>query len=63
MQHAFIEFFGPERVLFRTDAPFDTRGGAHFILDTISNVVAAVVDGAARHAVFEGNARRVLGIA
>ncbi len=57
-----IEFFGAEHVLFGTDTPFDTRGGAYFIPSTISDVEGAVEGEAARQAIFEGNARSVLGI-
>jgi aminocarboxymuconate-semialdehyde decarboxylase len=57
-----VDFFGPERVLFGTDTPFDMRGGSHFIPVTISDVEEAVSDPAARHAIFESNARTVLGI-
>ncbi len=57
-----VDFFGPERVLLGTDAPFDTKGGSHFIPVTISGVEGAVPDEAARAAIFEGNARRILRI-
>jgi aminocarboxymuconate-semialdehyde decarboxylase len=57
-----LEFFGPGRVLFGTDTPFDTKGGAHFIPATISDVEAAATDASVRTDIFEGNARRVLGI-
>jgi aminocarboxymuconate-semialdehyde decarboxylase len=57
-----VDFFGPERVLFGTDTPFDTKGGSHFIPVTISDVEGAVPDEAARAAIFEGNARRILRI-
>jgi predicted TIM-barrel fold metal-dependent hydrolase len=58
-----VEVFGSEHVLFATDAPFDGRGGAHFIPTTISDVETAVQDDAARAAIFAGNAERVLGLA
>ncbi len=57
-----VHFFGPDHVLFGTDTPFDTTGGSHFIPVTIADVEGAVQDEAARAAIFEGNARRVLGI-
>jgi aminocarboxymuconate-semialdehyde decarboxylase len=57
-----LEFFGPGKVLFGTDTPFDTKGGAHFIPATISDVEAAATDASVRTDIFEGNARRVLGI-
>ncbi len=57
-----MEFFDAGHVLFGTDTPFDTRGGAYFIPATISDVESAATDEADREAIFEGNARRVLGI-
>jgi aminocarboxymuconate-semialdehyde decarboxylase len=57
-----FEFFGPEQVLFGTDAPFDTKGGAYFIPATISDIEAVTEDATVRSQIFERNARRVLGI-
>jgi aminocarboxymuconate-semialdehyde decarboxylase len=57
-----LEFFGTEQVLFGTDAPFDTKGGAHFIPATISDIEAVTADAAVRSDIFERNARRVLGV-
>jgi uncharacterized protein len=57
-----LQFFGTERVLFATDAPFDTRGGAQFIPATISDIEHAVADETARAAIFRGNAKTVLGL-
>jgi uncharacterized protein len=57
-----VDFFGAERVLFGTDTPMDTKGGSHFIPATISDVEGAVADEAVWAAIFEGNARRILGI-
>jgi predicted TIM-barrel fold metal-dependent hydrolase len=57
-----IDFFGPERVLFGTDAPFDMRGGSHFIPATISDIEGTVEDESARAALFEGNTKRLLGL-
>lgn len=57
-----VDFFGPARVLFGTDTPFDTQGGARFIPVTIADVEGAVPDEDVRAAIFAGNARRILGI-
>lgn len=57
-----VDFFGSERVLFGTDAPFDTQGGAHFIPMTIADVEGAVSDQLERDAIFAKNACKVLGI-
>jgi aminocarboxymuconate-semialdehyde decarboxylase len=56
------DFFGPDRVLFGTDTPFDAQAGAYFIPRTIADVNGATDSAADRDAIFEGNARRVLGI-
>jgi aminocarboxymuconate-semialdehyde decarboxylase len=53
-----LEEVGPERILFGTDYPFDmgtTRG--------VEEIEAAIADPAARAAILEGNARRLLGAA
>jgi aminocarboxymuconate-semialdehyde decarboxylase len=57
-----VDFFGADRVLFGTDAPFDTAGGSRFIPRTIEDVEQAVPDDRVRAAIFEGNARRLLGL-
>ena len=56
------DFFGPERVLFGTDAPFDARGGSYFIPRTISDIEVAINDETERSAIFHGNVRNLLGI-
>jgi uncharacterized protein len=57
-----VEFFRPERVMFGTDAPFDTRGGSYFIPATISDVEKAVPDDSIRAMIFHDNAKRIFGI-
>jgi hypothetical protein len=57
-----VEFFGPTRVMFGTDTPFDTKGGAHFIPATISDIEDAVPDNNLQSEAFQGTACRVLGI-
>jgi predicted TIM-barrel fold metal-dependent hydrolase len=57
-----VDFFGPDHVMFGSDAPFDTKGGAYFIPSTISDVEGAVADNAARAMIFHDNAERILGI-
>src|SRR5215470_9984513 len=52
-----LEFFGPGKVLFGTDAPLDPSGGAQFIPATISDVEAAATDTAVRSAILAGNAQ------
>ena len=60
MSTAWVQFFGTERVLFGTNAPFDAKGGSHFIPATTSDVKGAAPDQAARAAIFEGDVRKVL---
>jgi aminocarboxymuconate-semialdehyde decarboxylase len=57
-----VDFFGPERVLFGTDAPFDTQGGSVFIPGTISDVEGAIDNNAERTAIFQGNVTKLLGL-
>jgi aminocarboxymuconate-semialdehyde decarboxylase len=57
-----VDFFGPDRVLFGTDTPFDAQGGSYFIPRTTRDVEDAIDNTADRDAIFEGNARRTLGI-
>ena len=57
-----VDFFGPDHVMFGSDAPFDTKGGSHFIPATISDVEGAVADDAARVMIFHDNAKRILRI-
>jgi aminocarboxymuconate-semialdehyde decarboxylase len=57
-----VDFFGPEHVLFGTDAPFDTEGGSYFIPTTISDVEGAVQDEGGRAVIFARNAARILGL-
>ena len=55
-----LEFFGVDRVLFASDAPFDPEKGAAYTRWTIEIVDALPIDAAARQAIYEGNARRLL---
>ena len=57
-----IDFFGADRVMFGSDAPFDTKGGSYFIPRTISDVEGAVADKTERAMIFQDNAERILGI-
>jgi predicted TIM-barrel fold metal-dependent hydrolase len=53
------EFFGPERMLFASDMPFDPVQGS-FIRDTIADVDALDVSDAERERIYERNARELL---
>jgi aminocarboxymuconate-semialdehyde decarboxylase len=49
-------------MLFASDMPFDPEYGRRFIRDTIADVDALEISESERDAIYEGNARRVLGI-
>lgn len=55
-----IAFFGPERVLFATDFPFDPEGGSLFLRETIRVVENVSFPTETKQLIFEGNARRLL---
>ena len=57
-----VDFFGPERVPFGTDARFDAQEGSYFIPRTITEIEGAIDNETERSAIFEGNAGKVLGI-
>jgi aminocarboxymuconate-semialdehyde decarboxylase len=64
-QHALrcaIEFFGTGHMLFGSDMPFDPEKGPMFIRETIANIDALGLGPAERAAIYEGNARTVLGV-
>jgi uncharacterized protein len=57
-----IAFFGVDRVLFASDMPFDPEKGPSFIRASIADLEAADLSDDERQAIYEGNARRVLGV-
>jgi aminocarboxymuconate-semialdehyde decarboxylase len=57
-----VDFFGSDRVLFGTDAPFDAQAGSYFIPRTTADIEGAIDNRADRDAIFENNARRILRI-
>lgn len=58
-----IDFFGPERVLFGTDAPFDATAGRYFTQETLRSVEAVEMPSLPRAALLgallNGNAKRI----
>ena len=55
-----LAFFGSDRVLFASDAPFDPERGSGYIRETIrviDNITASIED---KQKIYEGNARRLL---
>jgi aminocarboxymuconate-semialdehyde decarboxylase len=55
-----LAFFGSDRVLFASDAPFDPEGGPMYIRETIAIVDRLAVDEADRERIYSGNAIRLL---
>jgi len=55
-----LEFFGADRVLFASDAPFDPEKGSAYIRWTIEIIDRLDIAPAERAAIYEGNARRLL---
>jgi len=55
-----VDFFGPDRVLFASDTPFDGQAGSYFIPRTTLDVEGAIEVQADRDAIFYGNANRTL---
>lgn len=58
-----LKFFGPERVLFASDAPFDPEKGSMYTRTTIEILERLDLSPEERHAIYEGNARRIMKLA
>jgi aminocarboxymuconate-semialdehyde decarboxylase len=54
-----LKFFGADRVLFASDSPFDPEKGAAYIRWTIEIIDRLDLTAEQRHAIYEGNARRL----
>ena len=55
-----LMFFGVERTLFASDSPFDPEKGPGYIRSTIEIIDSLDITPEQRHAIYEGNARRLL---
>jgi aminocarboxymuconate-semialdehyde decarboxylase len=55
-----LKFFGPERVLFASDSPFDPEKGSAYIRSTSEIIDSLDIKPAERQAIYEANARRLL---
>lgn len=55
-----LAFFGPDRVLFASDYPFDPEKGPGYIRETIRVLDELEVSDAVRAKIYEGNAKRML---
>jgi hypothetical protein len=56
-----LEFFGPDRVLFGSDSPYDPEKGPGYIRSAIADLATAGLTDEERAAVFAGNVRRLAG--
>jgi predicted TIM-barrel fold metal-dependent hydrolase len=57
-----LEFFGPDRVLFASDSPFDPEKGPGYIRDTIAVLESLDLDPEARAKINHRNAERLFGL-
>jgi uncharacterized protein len=55
-----LRFFGVDRVVFASDAPFDPEKGSMYTRTTIEIIDRLDLSPAERHAIYEGNARRLM---
>jgi aminocarboxymuconate-semialdehyde decarboxylase len=55
-----LDFFGVDNVVFSSDAPFDPEKGSAYTRWTIDIVDGLDITPQQRHAIYEGNARRLL---
>lgn len=55
-----LDFFGPDRVLFGTDCPFDPEGGPMFIRESIRAIDSLKLSDPVRRKVYYENAMRML---
>lgn len=53
-------FFGPERMLFGSDAPMDASGGRSFTGDAVASVEGMALPAADKAKIYRGNAQRLL---
>ena len=58
-----LDFFGPKRVLFGTDCPFDPQGGPLFIRESIKAIDSLKLPRNDRDGIYFGNALRMLRLA
>ena len=61
IEHA-MEFFGEDRVLFASDAPFDPEGGPYYIRETIRVIDGLDITEAQRRKLYQDNAVKLLGL-
>ena len=55
-----LNFFGPDMVLFASDAPFDPEKGPMYIRETIAIIDRLPISDEERARIYSGNAMRLL---
>ena len=55
-----LEFYGADRVVFASDCPFDPEGGTQYIRETIKIIDGLDIPEGNRHAIYHGNAERLM---
>jgi predicted TIM-barrel fold metal-dependent hydrolase len=56
-----LKFFGPDQVVFASDAPFDPEGGPMYIRETIRVIDSLEIADGDRRKIYCGNAERLFG--
>lgn len=56
-----LKFFGPDQVMFASDAPFDPEGGSMYIRETIKVIDGLDIGAADRERIYQRNAERLFG--
>ncbi len=54
-----LKFFGTDRVVFASDAPFDPEGGPMYIRETIRVIDSLDLDETERRNIYQANAERL----
>jgi predicted TIM-barrel fold metal-dependent hydrolase len=54
-----LNFFGPDQVVFASDAPFDPEGGPLYIRETLTIIDGLDVDDTVRQKIYQRNAERL----
>ncbi|HEU4923496.1 MAG TPA: amidohydrolase family protein, partial [Burkholderiales bacterium] len=54
-----LAFFGVDKTIFASDAPFDPEGGCMYIRETLKIIERLELRPEDRHAIYEGNLRRL----
>jgi predicted TIM-barrel fold metal-dependent hydrolase len=56
-----LKFFGPDRVVFASDAPFDPEGGPMYIRETLNVIDTLEISETQRQKIYQHNAEKLFG--